>query len=184
MLRVALISLDVGSCCLPLSYLRLRLFSPCAPAACDPTLSVVFICTSMAMPVEAHVPVLTLPAPLSVALHLRDSGRPSLPCFRFPSRFLGCDRAACMKHAWRSSDPHFAQRCGKLVCGPCSSKKVHLEVSRSGEPKRVCGPCFNSIAAEETPDSPADVRKAVPSTGGGSGAGSDGALVCLVGLCV
>ncbi|CAL4118509.1 unnamed protein product, partial [Meganyctiphanes norvegica] len=41
---------------------------------------------------------------------------------------------------------HHCRKCGKVVCGPCSSKKMVLE-HQSTKPLRVCLDCYDQLAA-------------------------------------
>eukprot|EP00475_Leptophrys_vorax_P011511 TRINITY_DN18070_c0_g2_i1.p1 TRINITY_DN18070_c0_g2~~TRINITY_DN18070_c0_g2_i1.p1 ORF type:complete len:570 (+),score=127.74 TRINITY_DN18070_c0_g2_i1:31-1710(+) len=38
---------------------------------------------------------------------------------------------------------HHCRKCGELVCGTCSSKKLAIKKSRSGKPVRVCNACIS-----------------------------------------
>lgn len=83
---------------------------------------------------------------------------------------------------------HHCRRCGKLVCGPCSSVKIHLDTSRSGGAKRVCTTCHAFILADEAPE-PAAVAALADATealaldpaAAAAGAGCDSAAVGATG---
>ncbi|MPD02525.1 Pleckstrin y domain-containing family F member 2 [Portunus trituberculatus] len=44
---------------------------------------------------------------------------------------------------------HHCRKCGKVVCGPCSSKKVILQ-HQSSKPLRVCLSCHDEISSAQT----------------------------------
>jgi hypothetical protein len=58
------------------------------------------------------------------------------------------------------------QKCGTLVCGPCSNERLALDTSRSGKTKRVCKTCFAAAPAEAiagADGAPASEPSAAPS---------------------
>lgn len=44
---------------------------------------------------------------------------------------------------------HHCRKCGKVVCGPCSSKKVLL-IHQSSKPLRVCLSCYDELSSAQT----------------------------------
>ncbi|XP_047487877.1 pleckstrin homology domain-containing family F member 2-like isoform X2 [Penaeus chinensis] len=44
---------------------------------------------------------------------------------------------------------HHCRKCGKVVCGPCSSKKVLL-IHQSNKPLRVCLTCYDELSSAQT----------------------------------
>ncbi|KAL1789538.1 zinc finger protein FYVE domain-containing protein 26 isoform X1 [Sigmodon hispidus] len=59
----------------------------------------------------------------------------------------------CREHFSMFNRRHHCRRCGRLVCGSCSTKKMAVEGCREN-PARVCDQCYsyyNKDAAEESP---------------------------------
>ncbi|XP_063841407.1 pleckstrin homology domain-containing family F member 2-like isoform X3 [Scylla paramamosain] len=62
---------------------------------------------------------------------------------------------------------HHCRKCGKVVCGPCSSKKVILQ-HQSSKPLRVCLSCHDEISSAQTQpnDSSGNLSNTVDDLGG------------------